>query len=106
VGGAAGWFLAEALGVGASGRGWVAVAGAVVAPLALLLTPLHGSLMVRALRYGGAVAVLGTLVVSFTGPGRERPVGELLALGVLLLGVGTVGHGLLLAAGGDREGES
>jgi hypothetical protein len=103
VGAGAGWLLAGALVGTEDGRAGVALAGAVLAPLALLLTPLQGSIMVRSLRYGGALAVLGMLAVSFTGPGRERPVGELLAIGLLLLGIGAVGHGLLLAGGGDRE---
>ncbi|CAN5813717.1 hypothetical protein BH23GEM11_BH23GEM11_07850 [soil metagenome] len=108
VGGAAGWLLSGALGVPESSRTGFAVAGAVVAPLALLLTPLHGSTVVRALRYGGALSVLGMLALSFTGPGRERPVSELLGLGILLLGIGTVGHGLhLVTSGGDggNDGE-
>ncbi len=102
VGAGVGWLLAGSLGLADVGRGTVALAGAGLAPLALLLTPLHGSIMVRALRYGGALAVLGMLLVSFTGPGRERPVEELLGIGVLLLGVGAVGHGILLMGGGDR----
>jgi len=102
VGGTAGWLLSGALGVPEASRSGFAVAGAVLAPLALVLTPLHGATMVRALRYGGALAVLGMLALSFTGPGRERPVSELLGLGILLLGIGTVGHGLLLVtSGGD-----
>jgi hypothetical protein len=102
VGGTAGWLLSGALGVPEASRSGFAVAGAVLAPLALLLTPLHGATMVRALRYGGALAVLGMLALSFTGPGRERPVSELLGLGILLLGIGTVGHGLLIVtSGGD-----
>jgi hypothetical protein len=109
VGGAAGWLLAGALGLPDTSRPGVAAAGALLAPLALLLTPVHGRLLVRAVRYGGALAVLGTLLVSFTGPGRERPVDELLGVGVLLLMVGAVGHGLFLAAsrgqGGGREEE-
>ncbi|TVP46074.1 MAG: hypothetical protein EA350_07660 [Gemmatimonadales bacterium] len=104
VGGTAGWLLSNALGVPEASRPGFAVAGAVLAPIALLLTPLTGSTMGRALRYGGAVAVLGMLALSFTGPGRERPVGELLALGILLLGIGTVGHGILLVASGGDGG--
>lgn len=106
VGGAGGWLLAGPLGIPDDARPAVALAGAFLAPLALLLTPLHGSTVTRAIRYGGAIAVLGTLLVSFTGPGRERPVDELLAFGLLLLGIGTVGHGLLLvASGGDGGGD-
>jgi len=106
VGAAGGWLLAGAFGM-PEARPAVALAGFAIAPLALLLTPLHGSTLTRAIRYGGALAVLGTLVVSFTGPGRERPVDELLGFGLLLLSIGTVGHALLLVtSGGDGGGEN
>lgn len=102
VGASAAWILSFALGAPEGGRLGFLLAGAVVAPAALLLTPLHGPVMVRALRYGGALAVVGMLLVSFTGPGRERPIDELLVIGILLLGVGSVGHGLrLMGAGGE-----
>jgi hypothetical protein len=107
VGASAAWILSFALGAPDEGRLGFLLAGAVVAPAALLLTPLRGALMVRALRYGGALAVVGMLFVSFTGPGRERPIDELLAIGIVLLGVGAVGHGLRIAAagGGDETDE-
>lgn len=73
------------------------LAGAVLAPLALLLTPVRGGAVRRGLRYGLAIAVLVTLVVSFTGPGRERPVAELLVLGLFAFGIGAVGHGAIAA---------
>jgi hypothetical protein len=76
-----------------------AVVGAVLAPIALLLTPQQGSRGLRAFRYGMALAVAGMLLASFLGPGRERPLSELLLLGGVLLGVGSMIHGF-------RVGES
>ncbi len=95
VGAGAGFLLAGALGV----EGWrAAVAGGILAPLALLLTPVAGGVFPRAVRYGLALAVLGMLVVSFSGPGMERPVDEVLGPGFLLFLVGGVGHGVFLSA--------
>jgi hypothetical protein len=95
VGAGAGFLVAGALGM----EGWrVAAAGGILAPLALLLTPVSGGLVARAVRYGLALAVLGMLLVSFTGPGDERPVDELLGIGFLLLVVGGLGHGVFLGA--------
>jgi hypothetical protein len=98
LGAVAGGLLAGAAEAGA----WVlfAVAGAVGAPLALMLTPVHGSPWMRGLRYGIALSALLTLGVSLAGPGRDRPVAELLVLGAFLLAVGTVGHGILAATVG------
>lgn len=97
VGGTAGWFLSGALGIDPAGRGGVAAAGAVLAPIALMLTPMRGGVGVLALRYGLSLAVLGMLLLSFTGPGRERPLEELLGVGLLLFLVGAAGHGILVA---------
>jgi len=74
------------------------VAGAVLAPVALLLTPLDRSRSVRALRYAGALAVSGMLLASFLGPGRERPLSELLAIGAILFVIGGVGHAFRVSA--------
>lgn len=88
------------------------VAGALVAPLALMLTPVRGAVWYRALRYGVAVAVILTLVVSFTGVGLERPAGELVVYGALFLVLGTGAHALMALTldrdgtpAGDREEE-
>lgn len=79
------------------------VTGALVAPVALMLTPVHGPVWYRAVRYGVAVAVLLTLVVSFTGVGLERPAGELVVYGALFLVLGTLAHALM-AVTLDRTG--
>ncbi len=114
VGAGAGWLLAGNLPgflVGDVARDAVAwaLAGAVLAPLALLLTPSRGGRSARALRYGLALAVLGTLLLSFTGPGRDRPLDELLLAAVFLGCVGAAGHGLFLltvpAPPGSFEGD-
>jgi len=82
----------------------VALLGGVAAPLALMLTPTTGGVMYRALRYGGALAVLLTLVVSFSGEGRDRPLSELLVWGTIFFILGTVAHGLM-ALTLDREAD-
>jgi hypothetical protein len=96
VGGAVGWILGGAEGILPGSRTQVAMAGALLAPLTLLLTPVGGAVVLRALRYGLSLAVLGTLLVSFTGPGHERPLDEVFRTGILLLVLGVVGHGLRL----------
>lgn len=104
VGASAGLLVGVPLG-GSEVRWAFAAAGAVLAPLALLLTPDRGTPLRRGLRYGGALAILVMLLVSFTGPGRDRPVGELLGLGALAFVVGAAGHGLLSALGpGPADG--
>jgi hypothetical protein len=103
LGASAGLLLSVPL-AGPGVRWSFALAGAVLAPLALLLTPIEGTLLRRALRYGLALAVLATLLVSFTGPGRERPVGELVGLGVLFFGIGAVGHSFLARARDPARG--
>jgi hypothetical protein len=103
VGGVVGAVLASVLGAEEL-RGHFALSGAVAAPAALMLTPVRGSVVYRALRYGLALAVLLTLVVSMTGPGRDRPVGELLLFGALFFGLGALGHGTM-AATLDRSPE-
>jgi hypothetical protein len=108
IGAGVGWLLAgnlpmvlgEGVASGAgggagTGAGW-ALAGAILAPLALMLTPTHGARLVRAFRYGLALAVMGTLVLSFTGPGRDRPLEELVLAAIFLGCVGAAGHGLFL----------
>lgn len=110
-----GRLLTEAV-LGATAGGVIAVAlevpelrtaflatGAVAAPLALMLTPVHGAVWYRAFRYGVAVAVILTLIVSFTGMGLERPAGELVVYGALFLVLGTLAH-TLMALTLDRDG--
>lgn len=70
-----------------------AVSGAVLAPMALLLTPKAGPRLRQALRYALALAVSGMLLASFLGPGRERPLTELLSLGGALFVMGAMLHG-------------
>lgn len=78
-------------------RGAFMVVGAIAAPLALMLTPVRGPIAYRAVRYGLALFVLLTLTVSMTGPGRERPIDELVLLGLLFFAVGALGHGAMAA---------
>ncbi len=75
-----------------------AAAGAVLAPLSLMLTPLEGGIPYRAVRYGAALAILGTLLASFAADAGGVRVDELIALGVVLFGVGALGHGAMAAA--------
>jgi len=102
VGGAVGWIFGGSEGLLPGSRAQVALAGAFLAPLTLLLTPVGGALWVRALRYGLSLAVLGTLLVSFTGPGHERPLEEVFRTGILLLILGTAGHGIRLLVAPQR----
>lgn len=94
LGGVAGYLLAVPLGL-EEARLALAVLGAVAAPVSLLLTPLTGPPAYRALRYGMALAVLLTLVVSFAGQGRDRPIGELLFWGAFFFIVGAIAHGAM-----------
>lgn len=103
VGTAAGALLSVALGAGDLRAGFMLL-GAVSAPVALMLTPVRGPVAYRAVRYGLALFVLLTLVVSMTGPGRDRPIGELILYGFLFFAVGSLGHGLM-AATVDRDTE-
>ena len=102
LGGSAGALLAMVLGQEGFRTGASMVAGAMTAPLALMLTPLRGSPTYRGVRYGLALTVLLTLVVSLTGPGRERPVNELILFSFLFFALGALGHGAM-AATVDRE---
>ncbi|TVP55997.1 MAG: hypothetical protein EA351_09285 [Gemmatimonadales bacterium] len=94
LGGAAGYLLATPLGLEEL-RLSLALLGAVAAPLSLTLTPLEGPPAYRAMRYGMALAVILTLVVSFAGQGRERPIGELLYWGAFFFIIGAIAHGAL-----------
>lgn len=82
------------------------IVGALTAPVALMLTPVRGPVWYRSVRYGVSVAVLLTLVVSFTGIGLERPVGELIVYGALFMILGSIAHvamALTLDRPADRE---
>jgi hypothetical protein len=96
LGAAAGTLLAGALRPEDAPTLAFAVAGSITAPLALLLTPISGPVPYRALRYGTALAVLGVLLVSFTAGLEGVRLEELVALGILLLGIGAVGHGAMV----------
>jgi hypothetical protein len=72
-----------------------ALSGALAAPVALLLTPLAGSLAYRAVRYGLGLALPIVLVVSFVGGTEQILVEDLLILGTILFGIGAVGHGAM-----------
>jgi hypothetical protein len=95
LGASAGFILAGAFEYEAL-RWHFALAGGVAAPIALLLTPMRGGPWYRAVRYGGALAVLLTLVVSFAGQGRERPIDELLLWGVFFFFLGAMGHAAMV----------
>jgi hypothetical protein len=103
LGGTAGAILSAALGQDELRGGFMA-AGALAAPLALMLTPVRGSPAYRGVRYGLALSVLLTLLISMTGPGRARPVEELVLFGFLFFALGTLGHGVM-AATVDRAPE-
>jgi|GEM_PF-2279131 len=79
--------------------------GAAAAPIALLLTPRRVGAGHRALRYGLALAVVASLAASFVAGADALLLEELLGLGLLILGVGAVGH-LCLALSLDRGGGS
>jgi hypothetical protein len=103
LGGSAGALLAVALGQEGL-RGAFMMVGALAAPLALMLTPIRGAPTYRGVRYGLALSVLLTLAVSLTGPGRERPVDELILFALLFFALGALGHGVM-AATLDRNAE-
>lgn len=75
-----------------------ALSGALAAPVALLLTPIAGSLAYRAVRYGLGLALPVVLVVSFVGGTDRILVEDLLILGVVLFCIGAVGHGAMSRA--------
>jgi hypothetical protein len=112
VGAAGGGALSLAFPMAPLGPGGFALAGALAAPLALLLTPVSGSLTYRAFRYGLGLALPVTLAVSFIAGADGFLVEELLILGVLLFCIGAVGHGLVASAldgatsGSSPEGPS
>ncbi len=97
LGSAAGLLLGPLLVPGAAGVIPSAVAGAILAPLSLLLTPLEGGIMYRAFRYGIALAVLVTLVVSFVVGADVLPLNDLLVIALFVFAAGTVGHGIVAA---------
>lgn len=105
VGAAGGGILAHALPDQADRLALFVTVGALAAPIALLLTPVRGSLRYRAVRYGLSLAVLVTLVASFVAGADGLLVDELLGLGVFVFAVGTLGHAVLSIALGGGEGE-
>lgn len=102
LGAGAGFLVGPLLFPEAGGALPFAVAGAILAPMSLLLTPLAGGIMYRAFRYGIALAVLVTLAVSFMVGAEVLPVDELLVIALFVFAVGAVGHGIV-AAVVDRE---
>ena len=82
-----------------------ALVGALAAPAALLLTPATGSISRRALRYGIALSVLLTLFVSFVVGAENLRLEELLLFGLVILLVGSVGHGVMAVTVDRREGD-
>jgi hypothetical protein len=98
LGAAGGYVLATVLPQGEGRVLQFALVGGLAAPLALLLTPLTGSVRYRGARYGLALSVVVTLVVSFATGRHSLPVEELLAFGILIFGIGAVGHGVMATA--------
>ncbi len=97
--GAAGGALLSTVLPGGEGRAALfALAGGMTAPLALLLTPVAGSGVRRALRYGAALAVLLTLILSFAASDGIL-LEELLGFALLMFVVGAVGHGVVIGVG-------
>lgn len=104
VGAGGGMALSLALpdwGMGAAG---FALAGALAAPVALLLTPVHGSLAYRAIRYGLGLALPVILVTSFVVGAEGLLLEDLLVLGLFLFCIGAVGHGAVAGALDRLEG--
>ncbi|TVR64015.1 MAG: hypothetical protein EA422_07700 [Gemmatimonadales bacterium] len=98
VGAGGGAALSLALPDWGMGTAGFAVAGAMAAPIALLLTPVHGSLPYRAIRYGFGLALPVTLVISFVAGADGLLLEDLLVLGLFLFCIGAVGHGAVAAA--------
>lgn len=93
VGAGGGMALSLALPDWGMGPTGFAVAGALAAPVALLLTPVHGSLVYRAIRYGMGLALPVILVTSFVVGAEGLLLEDLLVLGLFLFCIGAVGHG-------------
>jgi hypothetical protein len=102
LGAGGGVVFASLLPAGQGRAALFAIVGAVAAPLALLLTPVGGGVVYRGVRYGAALAVLLTLVVSFVA-GEDILLEELLALGAIFFAVGGVGHGIMAASLGRHD---
>jgi len=98
VGAGGGAALSLALPDWGLGTAGFAVAGALAAPLALLLTPVHGSLPYRAVRYGMGLALPVTLVISFVAGSDGLLLEDLLVLAIFLFCIGAVGHGAVASA--------
>lgn len=102
LGATAAYVLASFLPWGEGREILLATMGGFSAPVALLLTPLSGSVAYRAFRYGMALAVIVTLLLSFALGGNGLPLVQLLSLGLLVFAVGAAGHGLV-AVTVDRD---
>lgn len=98
LGAVAGTTLAYLLSPQAPRLPLLALGGAFLAPVSLLLTPASGPTTYRAVRYGGALALLGTLSASFVAGTQGIDVAHLMALGALLFAVGALGHGMMIRA--------
>jgi hypothetical protein len=97
LGAGGGFLLSRVLPGGEEAAALFVAVGAAAAPVALLLTPRRGSPGYRAIRYGLALAVVVTLVASFVAGPEALLLEELLGLALLILAVGTAGHGALAA---------
>jgi hypothetical protein len=95
LGAGGGFLLSQVLPGGEEVTALFVAVGAAAAPVALLLTPRRGSVGYRAIRYGLALAVVVTLVASFAAGPKALLLEELLGLGLLILAIGTAGHGAL-----------
>jgi len=104
VGAGGGMALSLALPEWGLGPFGFAVAGALAAPVALLLTPVHGSLSYRAIRYGFGLSLPVILVTSFVVGADGLLLEDLLVLGLFLFCIGAVGHGAVAAALDRFEG--
>jgi len=98
LGAAAGALLSTVLPRGEGRAFEFALVGAVAAPVALLLTPVLGSVKYRAVRYGLALSVILTLFLSFMAGGEGVLLEELLVFATLIFGIGALGHGVMLAS--------
>ncbi len=106
LGATGGTALALALPQGEGRQVAFAVVGAAVAPLALMLTPVGGSAVRRAFRYGLALSVLLSIFISFAVGADRLLLEELIAFGLLIFAIGFVGHGAVAMTLDRAEGDA
>jgi len=107
LGATGGMALSVALPQGEGRQLTFALVGAVAAPLALMLTPAEGPVARRAFRYGLALSVLLSILISFVVGADHLLLEELIAFGLLIFAIGFVGHGAVaMTLDRGAEGEA